>query len=222
MNDLVNAVLLIRQLEHFPPKVITLTLLLGPLFTRERPQVRSWLAKPLPTIRHLSHCGRSKLLERLHILSPTLLTKSSWIRMICCWTFRRWIWSLPGRNRKTSLNCNSLFSELFMEIQIQFDKLNMLFCLSQGPCETRKSSLQGNLLWAESQNNLWTSWNLIHQESVSLGLVLHNFSISNHVFLRDFSFLFNSFDGYFCKYWFIFYDIVLSRLWLELRFWWKK
>ena len=88
----------------------------SPLVTRVRPQARSWLVKLLPTTQLSSLSGRLKLQEKLHILSQFHQTKFSWKQMICCWTFRRWIWILLERNRHYRLNYHP------------FNPVNQLYC----------------------------------------------------------------------------------------------
>lgn len=68
----------------------------SPLVARVRPRVPSSSVKQLQIIQHSSLSGRLKLPERLLILSQIHPTKFSWVQMICCWTFRIWIWSLLG------------------------------------------------------------------------------------------------------------------------------
>lgn len=106
------------------------------LSIREKPQVLSSLVKPLPTIQHLSHWGRLKLQEKLLRLLRIQPTRSSWIRMIFCWTFRRWSWRVQ-RNRHKLIGCGTFVLFWFTHIVQLWEFLifnNWAVHKSEDPC----------------------------------------------------------------------------------------
>lgn len=97
-----------------------------------------------------------KLQEKLHIPSPIQPIRLSWILMICCWTFKGWIWSQVGKDSRFKLLNHILpcFSFILSNFHLLGIKI-ICFLKDCVNCE-KMVELPYKLLWMKIDIFLWT------------------------------------------------------------------